>query len=81
MQDLSGRAVIPRDVRIARGIPDDGELRLTVRDGELPAISRATALHRIWAETQALPATELLIATRRAEARPGLHEGQAPAGG
>ena len=42
--DGSGRVVIPRDVRIALGIPDGGELRLTVEDGELRAISRAAAL-------------------------------------
>jgi AbrB family looped-hinge helix DNA binding protein len=90
MQDLlvrvdgSGRVVIPRDVRIALGIPDGGELRLTVQDGELRAVSRATALRRIWAETAALPAqmdsaTEMLAAARRAEAHRGLHEDQAPA--
>ena len=81
--DGSGRVVIPRDVRIALGIPDGGELRLTVQDGELRAISRAAALRRIWAETeglpQAAPATETLFALRRAEARGGLQEDQAPA--
>jgi AbrB family looped-hinge helix DNA binding protein len=81
--DGSGRVVIPRDVRIALGIPDGGELRLTVEAGELRAISRAAALRRIWAETGALPpaptATETLFALRRAEARGGLQENQAPA--
>jgi AbrB family looped-hinge helix DNA binding protein len=81
--DQTGRVVIPRDVRIALGIPDGGELRLSVQDGELRAVSRATALRRIWAETAALPpaapsATEALLAMRRAEARQGLHEDQAP---
>jgi AbrB family looped-hinge helix DNA binding protein len=83
--DGSGRVVIPRDVRIALGIPDGGELRLTVQDGELRAISRAAALRRIWAETEALPAapaaTETLFALRRAEARRGLQEDQAKAPG
>jgi AbrB family looped-hinge helix DNA binding protein len=81
--DGSGRVVIPREVRVALGIPDGGELRLRVEDGELRAVSRATALRRIWAETAALPAaepaTEMLRATRRAEARRGLHEDQVPA--
>lgn len=82
--DQSGRVVIPRDVRVALGIPDGGELRLSVEDGELRAISRATALKRIWAETAALPpagqtATEMLFETRRAEARSGLQEDQSPA--
>jgi AbrB family looped-hinge helix DNA binding protein len=81
--DQAGRVVIPRDVRVALGIPDGGELRLTVLDGELRATSRATALRRIWAETARLgdaggPATEALLADRRAEARRGLHEEQAP---
>lgn len=83
--DGSGRVVIPRDVRIALGIPDGGELRLTVEDGELRAISRAAALRRIWAETEALPAaapaTETLFALRRAEAKRGLQEDQAQAPG
>lgn len=77
--DASGRLVIPRDVRVALGIPEGGELRLSVRDGELRAISRAAVLRRIWAETAALPAaavtaTEMLAETRRAEARGGFHK-------
>jgi AbrB family looped-hinge helix DNA binding protein len=80
--DQSGRVVIPRDVRVALGIPDGGELRLTVEDGELRAVSRAAALRRIWAETAALPpaaqaATDMLFETRREEARRGQHEDQA----
>ncbi len=84
--DASGRVVIPRDLRIALGLPDGGELRLTVQDGELRATSRATALRRIWAETAALPpaagsAGDMLRDARRAEARGGPHEDQAPAPG
>jgi AbrB family looped-hinge helix DNA binding protein len=84
--DQSGRVVIPRDVRVALGIPDGGELRLSVQDGELRAVSRAAALRRIWAETAALPpvspsATEMLFQMRREEARRGLHEDQWPAPG
>jgi len=81
--DGSGRVVIPRDIRIALGIADGGELRLTVQDGELRAISRAVALRRIWAETEALPptppATETLFALRRAEAKRGLQQDLAKA--
>ena len=82
--DQSGRVVIPRDVRIALGIPDGGELRLSVQDGELRAVSRAAALRRIWAETAALPpapksATEMLFDMRRQESRRALQEDQAPA--
>jgi AbrB family looped-hinge helix DNA binding protein len=77
--DPSGRVVIPREIRAALGIADGGELRLTVQDGELRAVSRLAALRRIWEQTAALPAspslaTEELFARRRAEAaasRPG----------
>jgi len=85
--DASGRLVIPRDLRDALGIPDGGELRLSVRDGELRATTRLAALRRIRAELRALPAAEAplasdaLIAERRAEAACGLHEDQAPAPG
>ena len=82
--DASGRVVIPRDLRDALGIPDGGELRLSVRDGELHATTRLAALRRIRAELRALapgaaPASEALIAGRRAEAARGLHEPQSPA--
>jgi AbrB family looped-hinge helix DNA binding protein len=81
--DASGRVVIPRDLRDALGIPDGGELRLSVRDGELRATTRLAALRRIRAELRGLaptePAAEALIAGRRAEAARGLHEDQAPA--
>ena len=83
--DASGRVVIPRDLRDALGIPDGGELRLSVQDGELRATTRLAALRRIRAElrgltaAQAPAATEALMAGRRAEAARGLHEDQAPA--
>jgi AbrB family looped-hinge helix DNA binding protein len=37
--DASGQVVIPQDMREALGIPDGGELLLTVEDGELRATS------------------------------------------
>ena len=82
--DASGRVVIPRDLRDALGIPDGGELRLSVQDGVLRATTRLAALRRIRAEVRALPgiappASDALIADRRAEAARGLHEDQAPA--
>lgn len=83
--DASGRLVIPRDLRDALGIPDGGELRLSVRDGELRATTRLAALRRIRAELRALPSadaslpSEALIAERRAEAARGLNEEQARA--
>jgi hypothetical protein len=69
---------------VALGIPDGGELRLTVQDGELRAASRTAALRRIWAETgspapTAETATQMLLAQRRAEAALGVHEEKAPA--
>ena len=45
--DSPGRVVIPPDVRTALGIPDGGELLLTVEDGELRASTRLAALRRI----------------------------------
>ncbi|MDO9710312.1 AbrB/MazE/SpoVT family DNA-binding domain-containing protein [Paracraurococcus lichenis] len=82
--DAAGRMVIPRDLRDALGIPEGGELRLSLQDGELRATTRLAALRRIQAELRALPraaglASEALIAGRRAEAARGLHEDQAPA--
>lgn len=81
--DAAGRMVIPRDLRDALGIPEGGELRLTLQDGELRATTRLAALRRIQAELRALPrpatpAADALIAERRAEAARGLHEDQAP---
>jgi AbrB family looped-hinge helix DNA binding protein len=82
--DASGRIVIPRDLREALGLPDGGELRLSVQDGELRATTRLTVLRRIQAEAQALGETALsdeLTELRRAEALCGLNEDQARFGG
>lgn len=82
--DASGRIVIPRDLREALGLPEGGELRLSVQDGELRATTRLTALRRIQAEARALgtaPLSADITEARRAEAKHGLGEGQAPSGG
>jgi len=82
--DASGRIVIPRDLREALGLPDGGELRLSVQDGELRAATRLTALRRIQAAARALgeaPLSHELAELRRAEARRRLNEGQARFGG
>jgi AbrB family looped-hinge helix DNA binding protein len=82
--DASGRVVIPRDLREALGLPEGGELRLTVRDGELRATTRLTVLRRIQAEARGLgeaPLAAELADARRAEASRRLNEDQAPSGG
>ena len=83
--DASGRLVIPRDLRDALGIPEGGELRLSLADGELRATTRQAALRRIQdrlrgARAAGEPlASDALIAARRAEAARGLNEDQTPA--
>jgi len=73
--DASGRVVIPKELRDALGIPQGGELRLSVVDGELRGLTRQAALHRLRAKYAAMPvatgsspsAVEDVIASRRAE--------------
>lgn len=82
--DAAGRLVVPRDLREALGVPEGGELRLTVQDGELRATTRLAALRRIRGELKGLapPGASLvddLLAERRADAARGLNEAQAPA--
>ncbi len=45
--DAAGRMVVPKEMRVALGIPDGGELRLRVEDGELRGLGRLMALARI----------------------------------
>lgn len=71
--DAAGRLVIPKDMREALGIPEGGELRLKVEDGELRGMGRIAALRRIQRELRgSVPPGESvvdeLIADRRAEA-------------
>jgi AbrB family looped-hinge helix DNA binding protein len=74
--DSSGRVVIPKELRDALGIPQGGELRLSVVDGELRGLTRLAALEQVRAKYAALPvvaghgpsAVDDLIAARRAEA-------------
>jgi AbrB family looped-hinge helix DNA binding protein len=71
--DASGRVVIPREMREALGIPEGGELRLSIEGGELRATTRLATLRRIQEELRDLVPpdvllSEELIADRRAEA-------------
>jgi AbrB family looped-hinge helix DNA binding protein len=74
--DASGRLVIPKEQREQLGIPDGGELRLTVEDGELRATTRLAALRRLQRKLRELAppggdktsVVDELIADRRAEA-------------
>ena len=83
--DASGRLVIPKAQREQLGIPDGGELRLVVEDGELRASTRMAALRRIQQKLRALAppgdeassAVDELIADRRAEAAREAAEDQA----
>jgi bifunctional DNA-binding transcriptional regulator/antitoxin component of YhaV-PrlF toxin-antitoxin module len=85
--DASGRAVIPRALREALGIPEGGELRMRLENGELRATTRMAALRRMQEKLRALApaealadgrgAVEALIADRRAEAaRAGVPAGR-----
>ncbi|CAH0298137.1 AbrB/MazE/SpoVT family DNA-binding domain-containing protein [Roseomonas sp. CECT 9278] len=74
--DPSGRVVIPKELRDALGIPQGGELRLSIVDGELRGLTRMAAIEQVRAKYAALPVREGngrsgvddLIAARRAEA-------------
>jgi AbrB family looped-hinge helix DNA binding protein len=52
--DSAGRLVVPKEMRAALGIPDGGELRLRVEDGELRGLGRMNALARIQREARAV---------------------------
>ena len=73
--DANGALVVPKETLEALGIPEGGELRLTVEDGELRGSTRLTALRRMQRMLAAgRPAAgepsivDELIADRRAEA-------------
>ncbi len=76
--DANGALVVPKDALEALGIPNGGELRLMVVDGELrgsTAPSRLAAIRRLQRKLAAVRPTEgeasavdELIADRRAEA-------------
>lgn len=73
--DAAGRVVIPKEMREALGIPEGGELRLTVEDGELRGSTRLAAFLRLERKLASLApsegeasAVDELIAERRAEA-------------
>jgi|LNFM01.2.fsa_nt_gb AbrB family looped-hinge helix DNA binding protein len=73
--DASGRVVIPKDIRDALGIPQGGELRLSIVDGELRGLTRVAALRQLQTKYAsgsggaAGSAVDDLIAWRRAEAQ------------
>jgi AbrB family looped-hinge helix DNA binding protein len=70
--DPSGRVVIPKELRDALGIPQGGELRLSIVDGELRGLTRVAAIRQLQAKYAARrspgSAVDDLLAWRRAEA-------------
>ncbi len=71
--DAAGRLVVPKEMRAALGIPDGGELRLRVEDGELRGLGRMMALARLQREASAsvppgVSVVDEFLAERRAEA-------------
>jgi AbrB family looped-hinge helix DNA binding protein len=45
--DAHGRLVVPKEVREALGLPQGGEVQLTVRDGVLEVASPAVIVRRL----------------------------------
>lgn len=70
--DGSGRVVIPKDLREQLGIPDGGELQLSVRDGALHGATRLAGFLRLRGKLAGpggeAGAVDALLAERRAEA-------------
>ncbi|MDB5371788.1 MAG: Antidote-toxin recognition MazE, bacterial antitoxin [Belnapia sp.] len=70
--DGSGRVVIPKDLREQLGIPDGGELQLSVRDGALYGATRLAGFLRLRSKLAGrgagTGAVDALLAERRAEA-------------
>lgn len=72
--DAPGRVVVPKELREALGIPDGGELTLSVQDGELRGLTRMAALRKLQADLRSRrkpddtgSVVDELIADRRAE--------------
>lgn len=71
--DGAGRLVVPKELRDQLGIPQGGELMLSVENGALVAMTRAAALRRAQAMVRAavppgVSLADALIADRRREA-------------
>ncbi|MBY0335712.1 MAG: MraZ N-terminal domain containing protein [Acetobacteraceae bacterium] len=72
--DASGRLVVPAELRAQLGLDGPGELLMTVVDGELRAMTRATAIRkaqeivRAHIRPGAPSMLDELLAERRAEA-------------
>jgi bifunctional DNA-binding transcriptional regulator/antitoxin component of YhaV-PrlF toxin-antitoxin module len=72
--DASGRLVVPAELRAQLGLDGPGELLMTVVDGELRAMTRATAIRKAQEIVRAhiKPGSpsmlDELLAERRAEA-------------
>ncbi len=73
--DGAGRFVVPKDVREQLGIPQGGELLLSVENGALVAMTRMEALRRAqamfqpWQPGQPLMSEELIAERREAAKR------------
>ena len=69
--DGSGRVVIPKELREQLGIPDGGELQLSVQDGALHGATRLAGFLRLQRKLagRMTGGVDELLAERQAEAR------------
>ena len=69
--DGSGRVVIPKELREQLGIPDGGELQLSVQDGTLYGATRLAGFLRLQRKLagRMTGGVDELLADRQAEAR------------